>query len=140
AEDPEKNKGEEVGYDLLPLYSSFWTKARGLESPNQTFGDLLDFGDLFCRELVQAVLRRMPSGACRLGRIGVALRGDVAGKNRALLPWGWNSPQEPQIAAGDWFLNPVHLMRVRYPDAESSDVYVSNPFLGIFRNQDADKR
>ena len=44
AEDPEKASNDNVGYDLLPIYSTFWKRARGLEKPDQTYGEILDFG------------------------------------------------------------------------------------------------
>ncbi len=125
---------DEVGYDLLPLYSTFWTKARGLEKPNLTFGTLFDFGDNYCREL-PPVLARVAGQLCRLGSIGIALRGDFAGKNRAMLPWGWRSRHETELGQGDWFLNPVRMMKIHYPDAHFSETYLSNPFLGIFRTR-----
>lgn len=125
---------ESVGYDLLPLYSAFWKKARPLEKPTLTFGEVHDFGDLFCRQLPPAVLARVTKNLCRLGSVGIALRGDFAGKNKALLPWGWNSPVEAQLGRGEWFLDPVKLMKVHYPEAEFSEMYLSNPFLGVFRD------
>jgi len=140
AEDPEQARGEAagqppdgVGYDLLPLYSSFWKKARALGEPNLTFGEVHDFGDLFCRGLPPAVLARVTKNLCRLGSTGVALRGDFAGKNKAMLPWGWNSPKETQLNRGEWFLDPVRMMKAHYPDSQFSDAYLSNPFLGLFR-------
>ena len=142
AEDPERMPAQaegkepgDVGYDLLPLYSAFWKKARGLEKPNLTFGEVFDFGDSYCRQVPRGVLGRIAGSLCKLGNTGVALRGDFAGKNKAMLPWGWSSPQEPQLARGDWFLSPVQLMKAHYPDAESSQTYLSNPFLGVFRDQ-----
>ncbi len=137
AEDPdsnEKNDRSDVGYDLLPLYSTFWKKARGLAKPDRTFGAVFDFGDLYCRQLPAGVAARIAKNLCRLGSTGIALRGDYAGKNKALLPWGWGSHLESQLAPGDWFLNPVQMMRAHFGDAEFSEVYVSNPFLGIFRD------
>ncbi len=133
AEDPEQVP-DNVGYDLLPLYSTFWEKARGLEKPNQTFGELHDFSDWFCRQLSEGMLARVTKNLCRLGSVGIALRGDFAGKNKAFLPWGWASPAETQLGPGDWFLNPVRLMKAHYPEAFSSEIYLSNPFLGIFRD------
>ena len=143
ADDPQRDAGgersaggpdSEAGYDLLPLYSHFWTKARGLVEPNRTFGEIHDFGDLFCQQLAAPVLKRVSEEMCRLGATAIALRGDYAGKNKAYLPWGWNNLGEPfSHPTGEWFFNPARVMRAHFPAARLSNVYLSNPFLGIFR-------
>ncbi len=130
AEDPEKAE-DEVGYDLLPLYSTLWMRARNLTAPNQTFGEIASLGDLFCQVLGNLAQRAGP--LCRLPNLGVALRGDVSGKNRARLPWGWFSVAEPALSNGAWFLDPVRLLRLHFPDQRGTEQYLSNPFLGVFR-------
>ncbi len=132
AEEPQQAR-DSVGYDLLPLYSTFWLKASGLKEPNLTFGEVHDFGDLFCRQLPEALLPRVSNNLCRLGTTAIALRGDFAGKNKAMLPWGWRSRSEALLGPGEWFLNPARLMKAHYPEAPFDDTYLSHPFLGIFR-------
>lgn len=124
---------QEIGYDLLPLYDAFWAHAREAHEPNDTFGEIYDFGNLVATavSLLGGGKRQVD---CALGRIGVALHGEVAGKNKARMPWGWFDTSDHDLKMGDWFLDPAKALVIYFPRARGvSRRYISNPFLGIFR-------
>lgn len=125
AQDPEKVKGDTVGYDLIPMYGTLWQRAATTREPNSTFGEVEDFHEGFCK-----IWNALP---CSLAKVATALRGDVAGKNRARMPWGWFSLQDPQLNGGVWFLDPAKVIRLRHREATDAGVYLSHPFLGVFR-------
>jgi hypothetical protein len=128
--DPEKTEGD-IGYDLLPIYGTFWKKALATSQPDTTFGTVGDFGESFCASLAER--RRRAGQSCNLGTLGTSLRGDVAGKNRATLPWGWFSPRDPELNGGVWFLDPARIIEAHFPGARAAGEYVSNPYLGVLR-------
>lgn len=126
---------QEASYDLLPIYDTFWLRALAAEEPNDTFGEVHDFGTLMtaATSIAGNRTRRVEFA---LGRVGVALRGDVAGKNKARMPWGWYDEADQDLVMGDWFLNPAKTLAVHFPTARDiSDRYVSNPFAGIYREE-----
>ena len=126
---------QEASYDLLPIYDTFWLRALAAQEPNYTFGELYDFGAL-TTEATSLAGNRTRRVEFALGRIGVALRGDVAGKNKARMPWGWSDTADQNLAMGDWFLDPAKTLAAHFPAARDiSHRYVSNPFAGIYREE-----
>lgn len=126
---------QEASYDLLPIYDTFWLRALAAQEPNNTFGELYDFGTRLS-EATPVAANRTRRVEFALGRIGVALRGDVAGKNKARMPWGWQDSSDKNLVMGDWFLDPAKTLAAHFPAARDiSPRYVSNPFAGIYREE-----
>lgn len=123
----------EVGYDLLPIYDSLWMRARASHEPNETFGEIYDFGSFWTAAvgLLGGGNRQVDF---QVGAIGVALRGEVAAKNKARLPWGWFDSADRTLKVGEWFFDPAKTLLAHFPGARGvSQRYVSNPYLGINR-------
>ncbi|HYE12989.1 MAG TPA: hypothetical protein VD968_00955 [Pyrinomonadaceae bacterium] len=131
AEDPEaETAGAEVGYDLLPLYTTIWPRA--LKGEGETFGAAGDFA-----LSVKVAGRRGRAGAAkkaRLSRLGAAFRGSVGAANAARAPWGWHDSADRDLPAGSWFFDPAATVKRHFKlgDTFSTD-YTHAPFLGIFR-------
>jgi len=119
----------EVGYDLLPLYTTLWPRAR--RGANETFGVARDFGVLSASasESGKALGRRVT-----LGKLGSAFRGKVGAPNAARPPWGWFDRTERATPAGSWFFDPAATVKRDFRAGEEfSLAYTHAPFLGVFR-------
>jgi hypothetical protein len=113
-----------AGYDLVPLSSTLWPRARG--GANQTYAETHDYG---------AVRVTTPAGeqAVTLGELGSAFRGSVGG-NMARPPWGWFDGRERDRPLGEWFFLPAETVQRTYGlGAEFSTTYVHHPILGVTR-------
>jgi hypothetical protein len=121
--------GGEVGYDLLPLYTTLWPRAR--RGANETFGVARDLGVLSASASAngKALSRRF-----KLGKLGTAFRGKVGAPNAARPPWGWFDRTERAAPAGSWFFDPAATVRRDFKAGEGfSLAYTHAPFLGVFR-------
>jgi Zn-dependent protease with chaperone function len=128
AEDPE-GALKPVGYDLLPVFDTFWPRARA--GKNEMCGAEHDYGVITARfaEAEKEVERHI-----RLGVIGSALNGVIGAANMSRPPWGWFDGQERARPLGEWFLQPAETIRRRWQLPESfSTTYTYHPFLGQFR-------
>lgn len=133
AEDPEAvaaDDGREVGYELVPLRTMLWTRAR--RGVNETFGRLTDYGSF---NVSAADARgRASSRIVTLGKVGSAFAGKVGAEHAARPPWGWFDRGERAEKPGAWFFDPASTIKHRYGlGAEFSTVYAHAPFLGVFR-------
>jgi Zn-dependent protease with chaperone function len=129
AEDPEGKTDSSLGYELLPMYESFWPRARS--GKNETYGEEHDYGvvSAFFAQSSEDVLRHV-----RLGVMGSALNGKVGAANMSRPPWGWFDGQDRARPLGEWFLQPAETIRRRWKLPESfSTSYTYHPFLGQFR-------
>ncbi|MEP7307021.1 MAG: hypothetical protein ABJA98_16025 [Acidobacteriota bacterium] len=136
AEDPETNASGTIGYDLLPLYTTFWKAASTGE--NDSFGEAVDYGT---RTIVVVALGKggVPTVAprqVRIGKIGSALRGVAGGQNKARPPWGWFDKSERNRPLGEWFFDPAGtVLRHRGVTTERwATAYLHQPFLGVVRD------
>jgi hypothetical protein len=124
AERPKHANDRLVGYDLLPIYFHWWTKAHSDSGwKERTFDDFIAY---------------VPRG----GRLGVPYRsiggtffGREKASNKAKPFWGWhdNRTKKKQVlAVGQWGLDPAYAVsqNLRFPqnDAFSLD-YLFNPYL-----------
>jgi hypothetical protein len=119
----------EVSYDLLPLYTTLWPRAR--RGANETFGVEQDFGALDANALAngKASTRRV-----KLGKLGSAFRGAVGAPNAARAPWGWFDRTERDAPAGSWFFDPAATVKRDFRAGEEfSPAYTHAPFIGVFR-------
>ncbi len=137
AEDPETIASGPIGYDLQPLYSTFWKAASTGE--NETFGEAVDYGTrtivvvgLGADNVTTVTTRRVT-----LGTIGSALRGVAGGPNKARAPWGWFDRRERSRPLGEWFFDPASTVQRHGIRATGrwATAYLHQPFLGVIRDQ-----
>lgn len=133
AEDPEGVRKEEIGYDLLPLLTSLWPRARS--GKNDTFGQEHNYGILTLQ--IAGDGDAQSEQHIRLGMLGSAFNGTVGAPNMARPPWGWFDAAERTQPLGEWFLKPAETIRRRWslPAASFSTTYLYHPFAGIFRSK-----
>jgi hypothetical protein len=123
----------EVGYELLPLYTTLWPRAHG--GANQTFGRADEFGTLSVAVAAASVkAASLPPRRVALGKLGAAFRGTVGAANAARPPWGWFDRSERDAPAGSWFFDPAATVKRHFNSGEEFSVsYLHAPFLGLFR-------
>lgn len=125
-EDPEQQKDSQVGYDLLPLKNTIWSKARSGNS-NITFGSSHDYGQIMI-SMAQA------NGAATarkvtVGKTGVAFLGKAGGVNMARAPWAWFDKDARDQPLGRWFFDPAAIIKRDFNLGESfSTAYTRLPF------------
>ena len=124
ADDPEKIEGRSIGFELLPLKTTLWSRARA--GASITFAQTQDFGDVTIK------LRtgdRESELKTQLGKIGVAFAGKVGGINMARPPWGWFDRSRREETLGVWFFDPATTIKRDFKLDESfSTAYLQKPF------------
>lgn len=126
ANDPENARDGVVGYELLPMFSTLWARARS--TSNGTFADLLDYGVLTFNVEGQTKSRRKT-----LGKLGSAFLGRHGAPNAARPPWGWFDRSEG-LTPGSWFFDPASAVKRRHNlGAGFSTSYLHAPFIGLTR-------
>jgi hypothetical protein len=134
ASDPAKDRAKSVRYDLIPLYTTLWPRAR--HSVNETYGEAHDYGRVTV-SIVQSDGHKLERQV-NLGRIGSAFLGRVGANNMARPPWGWFDQDERDQPLGGWFFDPARTIQRHFNrGSEFSTSYVSAPFLGIRRMMQA---
>ena len=132
ADDPE-GKTEEarvVGYDLLPLRTTLWPRAR--RGAKETFGKLFDYGTLAVS--VADARGRVTRRKVKVGKVGSALLGKIGAENVARPPWGWFDREERAQPLGAWFFDPAATIKRHYNLGDDfSTAYLHAPFVGITR-------
>ncbi len=132
AGDPDERRDDEqpVGYKLVPLYTTLWTRAQ--RGANETYGDAYNYGTLSV-SVIQAggrVLQRKS----KVGKIGSAFRGEVGAANAARPPWGWFDSNEREQPVGEWFFDPAKAVKRHFALGDKfSDAYLHRPFSNVFR-------
>lgn len=130
AEEPSGRGIEEVGYDLIPLYSTLWQHAQ-VTQPDDTYGEVFDYG-VVKAQAFDPVKHKAEDWQHDIGKVGSSFRGEAEGKDKARPPWGWFDVFDKSIHQGDWFFNPAPLVKKHYQfDDKFSLAYVFNPYLGI---------
>jgi hypothetical protein len=127
AERPRHANDRLVGYDLLPIYDHWWTKACQQESgwTERTFDEYFSYAPVAGR----------PGTACRV--VGGTFYGRKESANKAKPFWGWhdNATQKKRaLATGQWALDPAFAIQqsLRFPaDKPVSTRYIFNPYLGV---------
>lgn len=130
ADDPDKSAQNSTGYDLLPLYTTIWPRARG--GVNQTFGTSYKYGARAFS--VAPIVSRTAKRSVNLGTLGAAFRGTKGANNMARPPWGWFDRNDREQAHGEWFFDPAATVKRHFKlSDEFSVAYTHAPFLAIFR-------
>jgi hypothetical protein len=120
-----KLSGDTATYELVPIAKTWWKHAQATREPNLTFGTVVDFNDRFC-EVPGA---RRP--ACVLGTVGAAIRGDYLRPNAASAPWNWIDLDDKELPLGDWFFDPIVILKRHFGLFDTKEKYLYNPYLGI---------
>ena len=128
AQDPAKQKNGVVGYDLLPIETTLWAKARVRpDDKSTTYAITHDFGQIAI-SLMQAdgsALTRQIS----VGEIGAAFAGDSGSLNMAHPPWAWFDKNHRSDPLGLWFFDPARIIKRDFKLDESfATAYVRMPF------------
>lgn len=128
ADDPEKVEARPVGYQLLPLQTTLWPRAR--EGVNDMYGQVQDYGEVTIK-LVTAG-NRGTELKTQLRQIGVAFVGKVGGLNMARPPWGWFDRSKREETLGVWFFDPATTIKRDFRLDESfSTAYLRAPFWAV---------
>lgn len=131
ADDPEATgRDAPVGYELLPLHSTLWPRAR--RGAKETFGQSSDYGTLTLS--VADARGRVVSRKVKVGKVGSAFAGKVGAENAARPPWGWFDREERTATPGAWFFDPAATLKRHYNlGDEFSTAYLHAPFIGVTR-------
>jgi hypothetical protein len=115
---------EPVNYDLLPISTTLWSKARN--APNATYGKACDYGELPI--MVQANGRAVEKKV-KVGQVGCAFLGRVGGHDMARPPWAWFDKDERDRTPGLWFFDPASTVKLDFQlNDEFSKAYLRVPF------------
>lgn len=126
AERPRHANDRLVGYDLLPIYDHWWSKA--VEESgwrDRTFDEYY----------IYAPLGGRPAGAGK--RIGGTFLGRKEAANKAKPFWGWHDSatlKKKVLATGQWGLDPAYAVsrNLTFPPGEAPSLdYTYNPYLAI---------
>ncbi|HZT61346.1 MAG TPA: hypothetical protein VFA21_22250 [Pyrinomonadaceae bacterium] len=132
ADDADAEGVRDVGYDLLPIYTTLWPRAR--RGANETYGAALNFGALAVSVAAGAGAGAAQGRSVELGNLGAAFRGNVGAVNAARPPWGWFDRDDLSAARGSWFFDPAATVKRHFRAGEGfSTAYTHAPFLGVFR-------
>lgn len=122
--EPGSGCGESVGYDLIPIATSLWSRA--FNAPNETYGNTYDYGVV---KLPIANGKSFAELEIDLGKIGCAFLGNVGGPNMAKPPWAWLDFDRRDRKFGNWFFDPASIVKDDFGLGNSfSTVYVRPPF------------
>lgn len=128
AEDPDQQKGDSVGYELLPIETTLWPKARIRdEDKGITYATVYDFGGISIR-LVQ-LNGSVATKKIKVGELGATFAGDSGGLNMARPPWAWFDQGRRSDPLGRWFFDPAEIIKRDFNLDESfQTAYVRLPF------------
>lgn len=119
--------GETVGYDLIPIATSLWSRA--LNAPNETYGDACNYGVV---KLPVTTVKSSGEVEFDLSRMGCAFLGKVGGANMAKPPWAWLDFDRRNRKLGSWFFDPAAVVKEDFGlSASFSTVYKRTPFWAI---------
>lgn len=130
ADDPDSGHEGTVSYELLPMSTTLWPRAR--RGVNETFGASRQYGTVSINafEKTGLVTRRQ----FNLGTLGSAFLGKVGASNMARPPWAWFDRSDAGRVMGGWFFDPAATVKKDFSlGKEFSEVYVHAPLLGILR-------
>jgi hypothetical protein len=128
AEDPDKRNNGPIGYDLLPIQTTLWPKARSItHDKGATFGATYDYPEISIN-VVQAK-GRVAVRKVKLGKIGSAFVGDSGGLNMARPTWAWFDKSRRADPLGLWFFDPARIIKRDFRlDERFSTNYLRLPF------------
>lgn len=115
---------EPVNYDLLPISTTLWVKARN--APNATYGKACDYGEL---SIIVQSTGRPAENKVKVGEVGCAFLGRVGGHDMARPPWAWFDKDERDRTLGLWFFDPASTVKLDFQlNDEFSTTYLRSPF------------
>ncbi|MEP6569213.1 MAG: hypothetical protein ABJC10_05505 [Acidobacteriota bacterium] len=128
AEDPDKQKYGSVGYELLPIQTSLWAKARiPRKDKGITYAMVHDYAEIplsVVQPNGQVAVKKI-----KVGEIGETFAGDTGGMNMARPPWAWFDKGKRGEPLGLWFFDPARIIKRDFKLDESfSTAYVRLPF------------
>ncbi|MFN0139819.1 MAG: hypothetical protein ACKVQW_06995 [Pyrinomonadaceae bacterium] len=125
AGDPAKSKDSRVDYELVPIQTTLWARAR-IAKPNATFGVVKNLGTVSIDVIQNG---KTVAKKFTLGSVGIAFDGDMGGKDMARPPWAWFDKDRRNEQLGLWFFDPAKVIKRDFnlPDSFST-VYVKLPF------------
>jgi len=128
AEDPDKQTDGSVGYELLPIQTTLWPRAKiRTEDKGTTYATSHDYGELSL-SVVQAN-GRVAVKKIKVGKIGETFTGDTGGVNMARPPWAWFDKRRRSDPLGLWFFDPARIIKRDFQLDESfSTTYSHLPF------------
>ncbi|HJR09509.1 MAG TPA: hypothetical protein VJ842_19765 [Pyrinomonadaceae bacterium] len=130
ADDPLKSSGNEIGYELLPLATTIWPRARA--GVNQTFGAAYNYGKYTFSAAQTST--RATKRVVTIGTLGAAFRGNKGAPNMARPPWGWFDRSDAGQLHGEWFFDPAATVKRHFKlDDTFSVAYTHAPFLSLVR-------
>ena len=127
AEDPDKQENSAVGYELLPIETTLWPRARARHGDEgETYATVHDFGEI-------SINLRQSNGSAatkiEVGELGATFAGDSGGLNMARPPWAWYDKSHRGDPLGLWFFDPAGIVKRDFQLGESfSTAYVRLPF------------
>jgi hypothetical protein len=125
ADDPQKIEGSEIGFELLPIRTTLWARAR--DGVDATYGQVEDFGEIAIK--VKQAENSENEWRTPLRKIGIAFVGKVGGINMARPPWGWFDRSRREETLGVWYFDPAQTIKRDFKLDESfSTAYVRVPF------------
>jgi hypothetical protein len=128
AEDPDEQKDGSAGYELLPMQTTLWAKARvPRKEKGITYATVHDYAEI-------SITVVQPNGQVaakkiKVGEIGETFAGDTGGMNMARPPWAWFDKAKRGEPLGLWFFDPAQIIKRDFKLDESfSTAYVRLPF------------
>jgi hypothetical protein len=127
AEDPETIKEGSIGYELLPIETTLWARAKNVGNGNITYAYTKNFGEVAINvqdKNGKATLRKI-----KVGPLGFAFVGNSGGRNMARPPWSWFDRNHRSDLPGYWFFDPADLLKRDFKLGEGfSTTYARLPF------------
>ncbi len=132
AENPERASNRKVGYALLPIATTLWSRAEG--KPNDTYGEAYEYKPLSVQ--IKEADGKIGEVRLQVGSLGAAFSGKVGASNMARPPWGWFDSSEREQPLGEWFFDPAKVIKRHFKLGEDfSTVYLSGIAVKISRHQ-----
>ena len=128
AEDPDQQQDGSVGYELLPIETTLWPRARsGKEDKGSTYATSHDYAEISLS--VALANGRVEVKQIKVGKIGETFLGKTGGLNMARPPWAWFDKHRRGEPLGLWFFDPARIVKRDFQLDESfSTTYVRLPF------------
>ncbi len=129
AGDPDKRSEGLIDYDLLPIATTLWPKARTAEK-NIAYGTFNDYGSISIN--VIGTKGQIVPKKIAIGKLASAFLGSTGGVNMARPPWGWFSNSERKDPLGLWFFDPATIVKRDFSLGDSfSTAYTRLPFWAV---------
>lgn len=119
-----------IGYDLTPMATTFWARAKQGLTP--TYGLTHDYGTILIS--VIGADGTTVDRDIEIGQIGSAFRGTVGGPNLANPPWGWFDGVDRDQPLGEWFFDPARNIKRHFKlGDEFSTAYLDQGVSRLFQ-------